>query len=337
MSYHVWLGVALTLVAGLQSGNCMLPMKFVRRWAWENTWLVFSIVSLIVIPWALALWLVKEPLALYASLPARMYWLPLLLGAGWGVAQVLFGLSIARLGMALGIAIITGLGAAGGTLVPLLAKNAAVLGTWRGAYILAGIAVMLGGIVISAAGGRLREQAAGQTVGTPAGSYGAALVTAIVCGILAPMVNYSFAFGQDIAEAAVRGGTPVINGAYAVWPVTLIAGFVPNLVYCVYLLGRNRTWGKFRAGTAVETGLASAMGLLWMGAIAVYGVAAVYLGALGTSAGWALFQIFNIMTANVSGVLAGEWRSAPPLARRRLRIGLLLLAAATALIAAGNR
>jgi L-rhamnose-H+ transport protein len=63
----------------------------------------------------------------------------------------------------------------------------------------------------------------------------------------------------------------------------------------------------------------------------------VYLGALGTSVGWALFQIFNIIMANTSGILTGEWKAAPPDALRRLLFGLALLAAATALIAAGNR
>lgn len=48
-------GIVLTLIAGLMSGNCMLPMKFVRSLKWENVWLIFSLISLIVIPWALAL------------------------------------------------------------------------------------------------------------------------------------------------------------------------------------------------------------------------------------------------------------------------------------------
>ena len=41
------------------------------------------------------------------------------------------------------------------------------------------------------------------------------------------------------------------------------------------------------------------MAVFWMGAVAIYGVASVYLGTLGTSVGWALFQIFMIMTANL--------------------------------------
>jgi hypothetical protein len=36
MSTVVLEGLSLTLLAGLFSGNCMLPMKFARRWQWEN-------------------------------------------------------------------------------------------------------------------------------------------------------------------------------------------------------------------------------------------------------------------------------------------------------------
>jgi L-rhamnose-H+ transport protein len=79
------------------------------------------------------------------------------------------------------------------------------------------------------------------------------------------------------------------------------------------------------------------MGGLWMAAFALYGVSSAYLGKLGTSAGWAIFQIFMILTANLSGVLTGEWKAAPRYARHALNTGLFLLAVATALIAAGNR
>jgi hypothetical protein len=46
MNESLELGVGLTMVAGILSGNSMLPMKFVRSWKWENIWLIFSVVSL---------------------------------------------------------------------------------------------------------------------------------------------------------------------------------------------------------------------------------------------------------------------------------------------------
>jgi len=327
-------GLAMIMVAGVLAGNCMLPMKFAKRWRWENTWLVFSLVSLVALPWGLAWALVPDVLEVYRGLTTAQWLLPFALGAGWGIAQVLFGLSIARLGLALGCAIIIGLGSLFGTLVPLFFKNREVLATQRGMLILLGLAVMVAGIVVSARAGRQREQGQAQTGGT---GYALALVMAVVCGLMAPMVNYSFAFGQDIADRAVQLGVAPTRAGYAIWPVGLLGGLIPNLIYSVYLLCRNRTWSAFRGPWMMEAGLAALMSLFWMGAMAIYGVAAVFLGALGTSVGWGLFQIFNIMAANTSGVLTGEWRSAPAGALRTLYAGLALLAVATVILAACNR
>lgn len=330
----VWVGLALTLLAGFCSGNSMLPMKFARRWQWENIWLVFSLFSLVILPWALALLLAGNLRGLYSSLLPGQLLLPFLLGAGWGVAQVLFGLSIARLGQALGFAIIISLGSLGGTLVPLIFRNRAVLGTSSGALILFGLAVMVAGIVLSARAGSRREQGVKRETGS---GYAMVLALAILCGLLAPMINYSFVFGQDIAARAIQLGVSPIRAPYTVWPVTLAGGLLPNLAYCLFLLTKNNTWKVFRGPWLPDAGYAVLMAVLWMGALAVYGVASVCLGALGTSIGWGLIQIFTIMTANVGGLLAGEWTAAPKSARRTLYAGLALLTVATVMLAAGNR
>lgn len=331
MTMTVWLGLGMTLVAGLLAGNSMLPMKFVRRWQWENTWLVFSLVSLVLIPWALAFALVDRLGPLYASLPASAFAAPLLFGAGWGIAQVLFGLSVARLGLALGYAIIVALGAVLGTLVPLFVQNRSVLGTSRGALIIGGVLVMVIGIASSSWAGRLRE---GDVKASS--TYTRDVAIAVLCGLMAPMLNYAFAFGQPIAEAAVRMGTSKASSGYAVWPIALLGGLGPNICYSVYLLQRNRSWRLFRGSWARDAWMGVGMGILWMGAMALYGVGSVFLGALGTSVGWGLLQIFMIMTANLSGVMTGEWKGAPRAAMVRLLAGLSLLAVATALMAMGN-
>ena len=330
----VWGGLALTLVAGLCSGNSMLPMKFARRWQWENTWLIFSLFSLVIIPWALAILLAGNLRGLYCSLLPGQLLLPFVLGAAWGVAQVLFGLSIARLGQALAFAIVISMGSLGGTLVPLFFKNRAVFATSNGALILSGLAVMLAGIVLSARAGSSREHAAKRETGS---GYAMALALAILCGLLAPMINYSFVFGQEIAVRAVQLGVSPIRAAYTVWPVTLAGGLLPNLAYCFYLLSKKKTWPLFLGPWLPDAGFAVLMAVLWMGALAIYGAASVCLGALGTSVGWGLIQILSIMTANIGGLLAGEWTSAPISAHRTLYAGLALLTVATVLLAAGNR
>ena len=333
MPMMVLYGVAITLLAGLSAGSCMLPMKFVRRWQWENSWLVFSIVSLCILPWGLALFFVGDLSKVYGGVLPEQLLVTFLLGAGWGVAQILFGLSIARLGMALGYAIIIGLGSLGGTLVPLFFKNHAVLGTSRGALILSGLGIMVAGIAVSAQAGWQRDHGQKTETGT---RYTLALLLAILCGIMAPMINYSFAFGQDIAAHAVQLGVSPVRAPYAVWPVTLTGGLLPNLAYCLYLLSRRKTWSAFSGSGLHDAGMASLMAVLWMGAMALYGVASVYLGALGTSVGWGIFQIIMVMTANCAGLVTGEWRIAPKSARNTLYASLALLSVATVILAAGN-
>jgi L-rhamnose-H+ transport protein len=79
------------------------------------------------------------------------------------------------------------------------------------------------------------------------------------------------------------------------------------------------------------------MGVLWMGAFSLYGMATIYLGPFGTSIGWGLLQIFMILTASLSGLLTGEWEQAPSSAKLLLIVGLSCLISATVLLALGNR
>jgi L-rhamnose-H+ transport protein len=336
MTLDTWIGLGLILIAGIAVGNCMLPMKYARHWKWENTWLVFSLVSLAIIPWLLAAATIPGLGAIYSQATAGELAVPFLYGAGWGIAQVLFGLSIVRLGMALGYAIIIGLGAMGGTLVPLIAQHPEVLASGKGVLVFIGIAIMIAGIAVCSWAGRQRERASGQTAKPSGGSYTSGVVIAIVCGIMAPMINYALAFGQSLANKAIEQGVSVANSNYAVWPVALAGGLVANLVYSIYLLNRNKSWGNFRR-MRPDLFLGILMGVLWMGSVAIYGMAAGYIGALGTSVGWGIYQIIMILAANLSGVLTGEWKGAGRRPALALGAGLAFLAGAVVVMALVNR
>jgi multidrug transporter EmrE-like cation transporter len=328
-------GVALTMAAGLMSGTCMLPLKFVRSWKWENLWLVFSLVSLVIIPWMLAIGLVGSLFETYRTLPFRQLAIPMLFGAGWGVAQILFGISVKRLGLGIAYAVIVGLGAVLGTLVPLFAQQRPTAKEHAIQLIVGGVAVMVIGILLTAWGGQIKERATHISQSASQRAYPAAIFLAVLCGFMAPMLNYSFAFGQGIAQAAVRLGNQPVHGAYAVWPIGLAGGFLPNAAYSLWLLFKNRTWPLFRYARA-DLLWSCLMGILWMGAFALYGMSATFLGALGTSVGWGLLQIFMIMTATLAGALTGEWKHASRSATLLLSSGIASLTVAIVLLALGS-
>lgn len=338
MSGEVLEGIGLTVVAGAMAGNCMLPMKFARRWKWEHVWLIFSLVSLWLLPWTLAFLLVHRLGDVYRAVPLVLEIAPFVLGAGWGVAQILFGISVGRLGVSLAYAIIIGLGAVLGTLVPFFLGQRHLVSNETLVLMLTGMVVMVLGIALTAWGGRLRERAVGEVpvVTMEQSGYGAALAVAVLCGFMAPMLNYAFAFGQGIAgTASLLGNTPLAS-EYAVWPVVLLGGLVPNVAYSLYLLRQRRSWAAYRngAGEAVWPVL---MAVLWMGSMALYGMSAVYVGKLGTSVGWGLFQIFMILTATTSGLLTAEWKNAPRRAMTLLGTGMAALVGATLLLSLGGR
>jgi L-rhamnose-H+ transport protein len=335
MSGTLLSGLLLALASGVASGNAMLPLRFKRCWRWENIWLVFSSVALIAIPWALALCLLKGPWETYRSLEWRAILVPALLGAGWGFSHVLYGLTITRLGLALGSSIVMGLVAALGTVVPWIALRPAGIRSPNGLLLAGGVLLAAAGIITVGRAGVLRERSTPDRKRPHKHDFRVSLAFAIVCGLLSPMFNYAFAFGQAIQLAAVRAGNSPLLAGYAVWPVALMGGFLPNLAVCLYLLRRNRTWKSF-AAPSPDAVLTLTMVALWSGSFALYGMSAALLGPLGTSAGWGITQGFCILAANISGILAGEWKNTPAGTRRMVWVGIAFLACGIALLSASN-
>jgi L-rhamnose-H+ transport protein len=339
---NLWAGIALTVVAAIMNGNFAVPLKRTRQWSWENSWALYSLVAFLLIPWGLAASTNPHLLETLGSLSSSQILTPLLFGMGWGISQVLLGVSVARVGMALTFAVVIGLSASLGTLIPLLTLSPRLFFTGKGGLVLIGIAIMVGGIYFCAKAGRERERmqavsASPSTKRGPANSgYGTALAITILAGVLTPMLNYALAFGKPVLQRAVSLGSSPANATYALWVIALLGGLPVNLLYCAYLLKRNRTWSAFAAPTFDGLG-AVLMGLLWMGSIAVYGVGTTYLGYSGAAIGWGLFSIFVILAANLSGLLAGEWRGVGSNPLRNLSGGLTLLTVASVAIAWGNQ
>jgi L-rhamnose-H+ transport protein len=120
MGNSVAWGLAWVLFGGFFNGSFTLPMKRMPGWRWENTWLPYSLVGMIIIPWAFAASTVPHLADVYHQVTWPTLISVAVFGAGWGIGSTLFGLGIARVGMALGFAIILGITASIGSLLPLV-------------------------------------------------------------------------------------------------------------------------------------------------------------------------------------------------------------------------
>jgi len=322
------LGLVLLVLAGAMNGSFTLPMKFTRQWAWENTWLAWTIFALCVFPPLLTIATVPQLGQVYAQAGAAAIFIPAACGAGWGVSQVFFGLAVDAVGIALAFSVILGTSAAVGSLIPLFHQHSEKILTGGGLLVLLGVALVLAGVGVCAVAGRQREAALGQgPAGKPSVSKG--LLFCLCSGLGSALVNFGLTYGKPVSDAALKLGTPPLWAPNAVWLPLMCAGGAPNLIYCIYLMRKNQTGGKFRAsGTGYYWILAALMAFFWFGSTVMYGVSTVKLGDLGTVLAWPLFMSLIVITASVWGIVTGEWKSAgtQPLRVMLAGVGVLVIA-----------
>lgn len=330
MSESLASGVLLAVIGGVMNGSFSVSMKLTTNWPWANTWLIYSVVGLLLIPICLAVFSVPHLLATYQAASTDALALTVLFGIGWGIGSTLFGLGISRLGIALGFAIILGLTAALGALIPLLVLTPQHLGTAQGTWLLVGLGIVLVGIALCARAGGLKNA---EPTNVKTSNYRAGLLICIASGVLSSMLNLALAFGAPIADSAVRAGASAAGAQNAVWALAVGAGSVVNIGYTFFLLFRDDSWRAYRATGSTKNWVVSAtMGILWMLGIVVYGAGASSLGDLGAIIGWPLFMATVIVTSNIWGFATGEWRQARPVAVAYNIAGVIVLIAAILVI-----
>src|ERR1700730_3656602 len=156
VNHQLWLGLAAVVVAGMLQGVFAVPMKFASKWNYENIWLVYSLAGMVVFPWVLTAATVPQVGRVYALSSAKTLFSIAGFGACWGIGATLTGIGLSILGIGLGMAIILGLSASIGSLIPLLILNSQELHTRQGHIYLLGTIIMLVGIALCARAGMLR-------------------------------------------------------------------------------------------------------------------------------------------------------------------------------------
>jgi L-rhamnose-H+ transport protein len=336
------LGILLILVAGFLQGTFMLPIKYAQKWEWENTWLGFSISAYLVFPWLVALLTVPHLREVFANTTNPTLVKTFLWGLGWGVGGLLFGLGVNYIGLALGFAIVIGLTAALGTLIPLLLVSRVDLASTQGMLIIAGVVVALVGIAVCSWAGKLRERVLAESQKSsdapPRRSFGLGLLLCVLSGVLCPCGNFGFAFGSEITTVAAKSGTAAHFASYPLWALLALPPFICNGTFCLFLLARNRNFARFLLpGIGRNYLLAASMGVMWLGGMLLYGMGANRLGSIGSSIGWAIVMSLMVIVANLWGLWTGEWRG---VGRNPLRImcaGLAILVVAMFMVGAGVR
>ena len=333
------IGVLMGLLAGLLNGIFLLPMRYTKKWAWENVWLVFSLLSCGVFPW-IAAWIAVPHLGeVFRSVPLSAFLPGLLAGLVWGVGQVLYGLGCGMVGIAVGSAVISSTAIIAGTLGPLIVYAPAQLLSRSSLVLLVATGFIVAGILTYGRAGASKEQ---ETAGSGAkqvvaGSFRLGLTICLICGVVGTAFVYGMKSSPALVEAAKNAGAAPFLAFYVPYAVTFNAGAVAGTVFSLYKLRKNHTGANFlnRGVFLWNFSMAAAMGLLWYSALLSYGMASEKLGKLGASVAFALFSSGTVLFANLFGWLAGEWKGASRQTIQGFIKGMVFIVCAILLIAFG--
>lgn len=354
---QVILGVIYHFIGGFASGSFYIPYKKVRGWSWESYWILGGLFS----------WLIVPPLAAYLTIPnfssiiaqtdfSVLKW-TYIMGVLWGIGGLTYGLGVRYLGVALGSSVILGLCSIFGSLIPSVYYNffpqegkdtITDLFTNRwGQFVLLGIAVCIFGIMVCGKAGVMKEKDMSGTQKSADNSefnFGKGLLVAIISGVLSACFNFGLEAGSPMATTANDLWTAQHPGQgeflfrnNVVYVVLLWGGLTTNLIWCLILNYRNKSFGDY---TNAKTPLlknylfAALAGTTWFLQFFFYGMGESRLGNGASS--WILHMAFIILIANSWGLLLNEWKGVSKKTRSTIIMGILIIIASILIVGYGN-
>ncbi|MES2222244.1 MAG: L-rhamnose/proton symporter RhaT [Acidobacteriota bacterium] len=333
-------GIACALVSGIMNGIFTLPMRYLGEWSWENVWAIVMLVPCVLMPIAIVLlWVPGYADVLHASPPHAILF-ACLFGFAWGFGAIMFGQGVSAIGISMGNTLALAISASFGSVLPILVLAPERLFRTQGLAIIVGTSIGIAGIACFGYAGFRREksqrgntqQIRGNMVGQ-ARPFSVGLLLCIGSGLLSAVFNIGYSLAQPIRETAVSMGQTAFAGTSLIWLFMLTCGSLPSLVFCAYLMKKNGTWQRYLApGSSRLYALTIGMGLIWGGHTYLYGFASPMLGKLGPSIGWPLTLMAGLITVNVCGFLAGEWKLTHPRDRQWMGLGLIVTLVAIAVL-----
>lgn len=327
------------MLAGLMLGLYALPEKFTKDFQFENTWGLFFMLTMFVVPIIASMALIQGFGEVFQSVSSDV--LVKMAGAGflWGIGVMMWGKAINHIGLSLGFSLFIGTVILIGSLLPFFVDG--LPATKAFTTIMAGILVVLVGVIANGRAGLIREKDEQKTTTDATEKKGSVLtgiLIAVVGGLLATGFSYANAVGRpSLHEASQAAGNADWVTAVAVMFPIFISGGIVMLLYFAWELSRKNAWGHFKTPHfGKNLWLILIMAVFHYAASALFAYAAFRLGSVGNTVGYAIFNTASVATAIVSGLVTGEWANASGRARNSLYFGLACMVIGIIIVAVGN-
>ncbi len=331
-------GILLIALGSIGAASFYVPLKKVREWAWESSWIVQGVAAWLIAPWVFALIFVPhgELIPIINEAPASAKLMAMFFGVLWGFGGLTFGLSMRYLGVALGQSIALGLCAAFGTIIPAVIGGQNLFSSRAGILTVIGVAVTVAGISIIGYAGSLKskemtEEEKRASVREFALKKG--ILIAIFAGIMSACFNFGFEAGKPIEDVALAHGTNPLFQKNPTLIFILFGGFITNLVYCGFLNIKNKTYKDYlsSSGNVLLNNLAFTFlaGFLWFLQFHFFGMGVSKLPEGMAVFGWSILMALNIAISNIWGIILNEWKGVKAKTIIVLIIGIIVLILST--------
>ena len=195
------IGIAWALLGGFFLGTFALPSKYIKKFAWENTWGAFFFFAMLVVPVGFAWLAVNDLWATFGHVSPAIVFGVMALSFLWGCGFCCWGYGLSKVGLSLGYALTMGTMALVGSMLPFFLGNAADAATTGGMFVILGILVCIGGVALNGYAGvqRDKSQTAGETEGQSGVKKGilGGLLVCVLAGVLSSGLNIAFHVGSN--------------------------------------------------------------------------------------------------------------------------------------------
>jgi len=330
------IGIAWALLGAFFLGTFALPSKYIKNFAWENTWGAFFLFGMLIVPVGFACLTVTDLWGSYAGVPTKTIFYVVALGFLWGCGFCCWGYGLSMLGLSMGYALTMGTMALLGSMIPFLLGSSQYAASLGGLMVMGGIFICITGVGINGYAGVQRDKSQAGGEGESEGeskkiNIGLGLIVCVIAGVLSSGLNIAFHIGGDIFGNSEALGNPGWMAGLAVWTLIFLGGMISSVTFSVIQLCKNKTWAGFKvkeSGKNLVLSLIMAIG--HFACIFFYGLAVWQLNnigevKLGTSVGFAIFQSGAVILGISLGFFTGEWKGASQKSRRWLLGGLAVL------------
>ncbi|MDO6470432.1 L-rhamnose/proton symporter RhaT [Maribacter sp. 1_MG-2023] len=331
-------GVLLAIFAGLMLGLYALPEKFTKDFKYENTWSLFFLLTMFVVPIIASVTLINGFGDIFGNMPTDIWVKMGLTSFLWGVGVMMWSKAINHIGLSLGFSLFIGTIILVGSVLPFIEDG--LPPTNKLTTILLGLFVVLIGIFANGKAGFIREKVekANDENSEQKGSMATGILIAVIGGLLATGFSYANAAGRPyLHEASQAAGNAEWITAVAVMFPIFISGGIVMTAYFLWQLSTKKAWGDFKTPAFGKNFiLILVMAFFHYAASALFAFAAYKLGASGNTVGYAIFNTACVVTAIISGIITKEWVNASPKARKFLYMGLSCMVIGIIIVAYSN-